>query len=226
MMTIAVAAVAVMTWLVVMLHRPPRTDLRRLATFAALGVPIQAVIGGISVLSGLNPWIVSTHFLVSLSMVTLTVTLASRAGTSADPHMPRAVRALAATCLITAWLALILGTVVTGAGPHAGDPDSGRNGFDETAISQLHSDAVCVLLGATLALVVVARTTKTTRTVRRLTTVVLVTELAQGAIGLTQYFTGLPWGLVLVHMALAAVLTAVVTALFDHSSARDRVTTV
>ena len=104
--------------------------------------------------------------------------------------------------------------------------NSGRNGFDETAISQLHSDAVCVLLGATLALVVVARTTKTTRTVRRLSTVVLVTELAQGAIGFTQYFTGLPWGLVLVHMALAAVLTAVVTALFDHSSARDRVTTV
>ena len=71
MVTIAVAAVAVMTWLVVMLHRPPRTDLRRLATFAALGVPLQAAIGGISVLTGLSPWIVSTHFLVSLLMVTL-----------------------------------------------------------------------------------------------------------------------------------------------------------
>ena len=108
--------------------------------------------------------------------------------------MPQAVRALAATCLITAWLVLVLGTVVTGAGPHAGDPDSGRNGFDETAISQLHTDAVCVLFGATVALVVVARTTTTTRAVRRLSTVALVTELAQGAIGLTQYFTGLPWG--------------------------------
>ena len=85
MVTIAMAAVAVMTWLVVMLHRPPRTDLRRLATFAALGVPLQAAIGGISVLTGLNPWIVSTHFLVSLLMVTL----ARRAGDSADPPMPR-----------------------------------------------------------------------------------------------------------------------------------------
>ena len=88
----------------------------------------------------------------------------------------------------------VLGTVVTGAGPHAGDPESGRNGFDETAISQLHTDSVCLLVGATVALVVVARTTTTTRAVRRLSTVVLVTELAQGAIGLTQYLTGLPWG--------------------------------
>ena len=109
--------------------------------------------------------------------------------------MPQAVRALAATCLITAWLVLVRGAVVTGAGPHAGDPESGRNGFDETAISQLHTDAVWVLFGATVALVVVARTTTTTRAVRRLSTVALVTELAQGAIGLTQYFTGLPWGL-------------------------------
>jgi cytochrome c oxidase assembly protein subunit 15 len=87
MITIAVAAVAVMTWLIVMLHRPPRTDLRRLATFAALGVPLQAALGGISVLTGLNPWIVSTHFLVSLSMVTLTVTLARRCPT--DHHLNR-----------------------------------------------------------------------------------------------------------------------------------------
>lgn len=218
MVTVAVAAVAVVTWLVVMRHRPPRTDLRRLATFAALGVPLQAVIGGISVLTGLNPWIVSTHFLVSLLMVTLTVTLALRAGAaSVDLHIPPAVRALAATCLITAWLVLVLGTVVTGAGPHAGDPGSGRNGFDETAISQLHTDAVSVLFGATVALVVVARATDTTRTVRRLATVVLVTEIAQGAIGFTQYFTGLPWGLVIVHMTMSAVLTVAVTALFDHT---------
>lgn len=136
--------------------------------------------------------------------------------------MPQAVRALAATCLITTWLVLALGAVATGAGPHAGDPDSGRNGFDETAISQLHTAAVCVLFGATVALVVVARTTQTTPPVRRLSTAVLVTELAQGAIGFTQYFTGLPWGLVLVHMTPAAVLTALVTVLFDHSSARDQ----
>jgi cytochrome c oxidase assembly protein subunit 15 len=199
-----------------MLHRPPRADLRRLATFAAVGVPLQAVIGGISVLTGLNPWIVSTHFLVTLLMVTL----ARRAGAPVEVHMPPAVRALAAICLITTWLVLVLGTFVTRAGPHAGDPDSGRNGFDEVALSQLHTDAVCVLFGATVALAVVARVTETTRTVRRLSTVVLVTEFAQGAIGFTQYFTGLPWGLVIVHMALAAVLTVEVTILFDHSRQR------
>jgi cytochrome c oxidase assembly protein subunit 15 len=216
MVTIVVVAVAVVTWLVVMSHRPRRTDLRRLATFALLGVPLQAAVGGISVLTGLNPWIVSTHFLISLVMVSRTATLARRAGPSAESHLPPAVRALAALCLIAAWLVFLLGTMVTGAGPHAGDPGSGRNGFDETAISQLHADAVCVLFGATVALVVVAWSTKTTRTVRRLAVLMLATELAQGAVGFTQNRTGLPWGLVLVHLALAAALAGLVTVLFDH----------
>jgi cytochrome c oxidase assembly protein subunit 15 len=65
-----VAAIAIGTWVVVMRYRPKRRDLRRLATAAALGVPLQAVIGGISVLTGLNPWIVSAHFLVSPVIVT------------------------------------------------------------------------------------------------------------------------------------------------------------
>ena len=76
-----VAAVAIGTWIVVMRYRPKRTDLRRLATAAALGVPLQAVIGGISVLTGLNPWIVAAHFLVSPIIVTLAVSLLRRSRT-------------------------------------------------------------------------------------------------------------------------------------------------
>lgn len=93
-----------------------------------------------------------------------------------------------------AWLVLVLGTIVTGAGPHAGDPESGRNGFDETAISQLHADAVCILFGATVALLVVARTTHTIQTVRQLATFVWLTELAQGAIGIYSVLHRPPMG--------------------------------
>jgi cytochrome c oxidase assembly protein subunit 15 len=214
MLGFVVAAVAICTWLVVMRYRPRRTDLRRLATAAALGVPLQAVIGGVSVLTGLNPWIVSAHFLVSPIIITLTVAMMRRSRTSPYPHTPPVVRALATACVVAVWLTVALGTVVTGAGPHSGDPDTGRNGFDPEIISQLHSDSVFALLGVSIALVIATRVTATSRTLRKLAAWLLAMELLQGAVGFTQYFTGLPWGLVLVHMFMAGLLIALVTAVY------------
>ncbi|WP_328324185.1 COX15/CtaA family protein [Kribbella sp. NBC_00382] len=214
MLGFVVAAVAICTWLVVMRYRPRRTDLRRLATAAALGVPLQAVIGGISVLTGLNPWIVSAHFLVSPIIITLTVAMMRRSRTSPYPHTPPVVRALATASVVCVWLTVALGTVVTGAGPHSGDPETGRNGFDPEIISQLHSDSVFALLGVSIALVIATRVTATSRTLRKLAAWLLAVELLQGAVGFTQYFTGLPWGLVLVHMFMAGLLIALVTAVY------------
>ncbi|TWD84398.1 cytochrome c oxidase assembly protein subunit 15 [Kribbella amoyensis] len=214
MLGFVVAVVAIGTWLAVMRYRPVRKDLRRLATAAALGVPLQAVIGGISVLTGLNPWIVSAHFLVSPIIITLTVSMMRRSRTSPYPHTPPVVRALATASVVAVWLAVALGTLVTGAGPHSGDPDTGRNGFDETVISQLHADVVFALLGVTIALVIATRVTATSRTLRKLAAWLLAMELAQGVVGFVQYFTGLPWVLVLIHMFFAAVLIALVTAVY------------
>jgi cytochrome c oxidase assembly protein subunit 15 len=209
-----VAAIAIGTWIVVMRYRPKRRDLRRLATAAALGVPLQAVIGGISVLTGLNPWIVSAHFLVSPVIVTLSVSLLRRSRTSPYPHTPPVVRALATACVVAVWLVVGLGTLVTGSGPHAGDPEAGRNGFNEVVISQLHADGVFALLGVSLALVIATRVTATSRTLRKLAAWLLAMELAQGTVGFVQYFTGLPWVLVLIHMFFAGVLIALVTAVY------------
>lgn len=214
MLGFVVAIIAIGTWLVVMRYRPVRRDLRRLATAAALGVPLQAVIGGVSVLTGLNPWIVTAHFLMSAVIITLTVSLLRRSRTSPYPHTPPVVRALATASVVAVWLAVVLGTLVTGAGPHSGDPETGRNGFDETLISQLHADVVFALLGITVALVIATRVTATSRTLRKLAAWLLAVELLQGVVGFTQYFTGLPWGVVLVHMFLAAVLIALVTAVY------------
>jgi heme a synthase len=209
-----VAVIAIITWLVVMRYRPKRTDLRRLATAAALGIPLQAVIGGISVLTGLNPWIVSAHFLVSPIIITLTVSMMRRSRTSPYPHTPPVVRALATAAVVAVWLTVALGTLVTGSGPHSGDPETGRNGLNETLISQLHADVVFGLLGITIALVIATRVTATSRTLRKLAAWLLAMELLQGAVGFTQYFTGLPWVLVLIHMFFAAVLIALVTAVY------------
>lgn len=214
MLTFVLTVVAIGTWLVVMRHRPVRRDLRRLATAAAFGIPLQALIGGLTVLTGLNPWTVSAHFLVSMLLVTLTVALVRRSRTSPYPHTPPVVRALATACVVAVWLAVILGTVVTGSGPHAGDPEAGRTGFDEQVISQLHADAVFALLGISIALVIATRITATSRTLRRLAAWLLAVELAQGAVGFVQYFTGLPILAVILHMFLASVLVALVTAVY------------
>ncbi|GAA1600803.1 COX15/CtaA family protein [Kribbella karoonensis] len=214
MLGFVVAIVAIITWLVVMRYRPIRRDLRRLATAAALGVPLQGVIGGISVLTGLNPWIVSAHFLVSPVIITLTVSMMRRSRTSPYPHTPPVVRALATAAVVAVWITIALGTVTTGAGPHSGDPETGRNGFDPAVVSQLHADFVFGLFGITIALVIATRVTATSRTLRKLAAWLLAIELLQGAVGFTQYFTGLPWGVVLVHMFLAGLLIALVTAVY------------
>ncbi|TDD59916.1 heme A synthase [Kribbella antibiotica] len=214
MLGFVVALVAIGTWLAVMRYRPIRRDLRRLATAAALGVPLQAVIGGVSVLTGLNPWIVSAHFLVSPIIITLTVSMMRRSRTSPYPHTPPVVRALATASVVAVWLTVAIGTLVTGAGPHSGDPETGRNGLDETLISQLHADVVFGLLGITIALVIATRVTATSRTLRKLAAWLFAAELLQGVVGFTQYFTHLPWVLVLIHMFFAALLIALVTAVY------------
>jgi cytochrome c oxidase assembly protein subunit 15 len=73
---------------------------------------------------------------------------------------------------------------------------------------------VFALLGVTIALVIATRVTATSRTLRKLAAWLLATELMQGVVGFTQYFTGLPWVLVLIHMFFAAVLIALVTAVY------------
>ena len=164
--------------------------------------------------TGLNPWIVSAHFLVSMVMITITVAMLRRSRTSPYPHTPPVVRALATVCVAAVWAAVLLGTLVTGSGPHAGDPATGRIGFDEQIISQLHADAVFLLLGVSVALVIATRVTATSRTLRKLAAWLLAVELMQGTVGFVQYFTGLPWVAVLVHMFFAALLVALVTAVY------------
>jgi heme a synthase len=214
LLTFVLTIVAICTWIVVMRYRPVRRDLRRLATAAALGIPLQAVIGGVIVLTELYPWAVSVHFLVSMGIITLTVAMVRRSRTSPYPHTPPVVRALATACVVAVWSTVALGTVVTGSGPHSGDAAAGRTGFDEEIVSQLHADFVFALLGVSVSLVIATRVSATSRTLRQFASWLLAAELAQGAVGFVQYFTGLPIVAVAVHMFMAALLIALVTAVY------------
>lgn len=212
MVTFLIAAVAVATF--VAAWRTGRTALRRLALVLALGVPAQAVVGGVTVLTDLNPWIVAGHLLVSMAMICVAVVLLRRVrepDTDPVPTTADGLRWLAWAVFSCGWVVLYLGTVVTGSGPHAGDADARRNGLDPRSISQLHTDFVFLLLGLTLAMVLVLRSADAPRRLRDAATLLLVVELAQGGVGFAQYFTGLPVVLVGLHLLGAALTAAALT---------------
>ena len=212
MLSFVVAAVAIATF--VLAWRYGRPVVLRLAFLLALGVPAQAVIGGITVLTDLNPWIVSLHLLVSLAMVGLAVVLLRRVGEGDGP--PRALVTPGQTWLVRSvfavgWVVLYVGTVVTGSGPHAGDVNAPRNGLDPRALSQLHADVVFLLLGLTVATVLVLVTAGVPTVVRRAALTLLAVEVAQGLIGFVQYATDLPVPLVAFHLLGAALVSAALT---------------
>jgi cytochrome c oxidase assembly protein subunit 15 len=209
MLTFVLVAVALATF--VAAWQTGRRDLRRLALALALGIPAQAVIGGITVLTDLNPWIVSFHLVCSLAIIGLSVVFLQRID-HPDPVVARGpVVGLAWATFAAAWLVLYIGTIVTGSGPHAGDLDSPRNGLDPLQLSQLHADAVFLFVGLTLGLLFALHAVDAGRTARTAVLVLLGLELAQGAIGFIQYFTDLPIVLVGLHMLGAAAISASVT---------------
>jgi cytochrome c oxidase assembly protein subunit 15 len=201
MLTFVVGLVALATLLAVLRHG--RRSLVPLAVAAFLGIPAQAVLGGITVLTGLNPWTVAAHFLLSMGILAVTVVLAWRAARPDGPARPVLGRELtwvirAVVGLVAA--VLVLGTVVTGSGPHAGDEAAARTGFDPATVSQLHADAVMLLVGLTVAVVLWLRAAGAPAEARRAGAVLLGVELAQGVVGFVQFFTGLPVLLVGAHL--------------------------
>ena len=222
MLTFVLVAVAVATFIVAL--RAGRRSVLWLSVALALGVPAQAVIGGISVLTDLNPWIVSLHLLVSLAMVGLAVVLLRRLDEGDGPPQlvaPVGVAWLARAAFVVGWAVLYVGTVVTGSGPHAGDASSPRNGLNPQQLSQLHTDLVFLLVGLTVAAVVMLRTLDSSPLALRAATALLVAEVLQGAIGFVQYFTGLPVAVVVLHLLGAALVSAALTWLLV--SVRERV---
>ena len=133
---------------------------------------------------------------------------------AAEPVVPVEVRWLGRALGVMTAVVLVLGTLVTGSGPHSGDAQApARFGFDPRAMSWLHSDAVLVWFGVLLALLVAVRLVNAPRAVHRAAWVTLVVGLAQGVIGYLQYLTGLPVVAVALHMLGACLLVVAVTRL-------------
>jgi cytochrome c oxidase assembly protein subunit 15 len=189
---------------------PARRSLTVLALVPILGTVAQAVLGGITVLTGLSPLIVGAHFLVSMVIVALVTVLVRRAGEPGDspvtvvvnPAIRAGVHGLAGVMAGV----VVVGVLVTSSGPHAGDARTPRLGLDPQTISWLHADLVLLAIGLTIGLLVALRSTGAPPEVGHAAMTMLLLLLAQGSVGYLQYFTGLPWVLVAVHVLGAVVV--------------------
>jgi heme a synthase len=196
----------------------PRSVLR-LAWALPIGVLAQAVMGGITVLTGLTPFTVAMHFLLSMVLIAVAVVLHERVRVP-DPEPPpgAGIRHASTALLVVAAVVLVLGTVVTGAGPHAGDPSTPRLGVDIRLVALAHADAVWLLVGLTVALTAV--TWRGPTRISRALKVLVVVQLAQGTIGYVQYATGIPAALVAIHILGAALMWMVAVAVWVRARPR------
>ncbi|MEU1886597.1 COX15/CtaA family protein [Micromonospora sp. WMMD987] len=228
LLTFAVGAIALATLLAVLAHRPRRTGLLPLAVAVFLGIPAQAVLGGITVLTNLNPWVVGLHFLASMAVIAAAYALWRRVvdpDGPAVPVVPGPLRTLARLTTVVSVAVLVVGTWVTGSGPHAGDHGAARNGLDPETVSQVHADGVFLLIGLSVALVLALRAVGAAGPARAALVLVAV-ELGQGVIGFVQYFTHLPGVLVAAHMlGSCLVLLATLAVLWSTRERRQLPTT-
>ncbi|MDG4831914.1 COX15/CtaA family protein [Solwaraspora sp. WMMD1047] len=218
LLTFAVGAIALAGLVAALLQRPRRRPLVLLAGAVLFGIPLQAIIGGITVLTNLNPWVVGLHFLASMVVIAAAYAFWRRTGEPDGPVrlvVPGPARALAWLITAVSAVVLVLGTFVTGSGPHAGDHGAARNGLDPETISQLHADSVFLLVGLSVGLWYALRAVGAPPAAVRAAGVLIVVELAQGLIGFVQALTGLPVLAVGAHMVGSClVLLAVLHALY------------
>jgi cytochrome c oxidase assembly protein subunit 15 len=206
-LTFVLVAIAVATYVAArqVARRLDRPDLLRLSIALALAIPAQAVLGGITVLTDLNPWVVSLHLVLSLAIVSLAVLFLHRLDHPPTPPATGVVPTLAWATYGVTWAVLYAGTVVTGSGPHAGDASSPRNGLDPLQVSQFHADLVFLLIGLTVGLWFALRATG--RDVRPVAALAAV-EVMQAVVGFVQYFADLPIAVVMLHMLGAGLVVA------------------
>ena len=197
---LVIASVAV----IIAVLKSKRIDLRLLAVGQFLGIFGQGILGGITVLTDLNPIPVAGHLLLSIILIAGATSLYSRRYTPVVFVKPASLTSkISWVHIVTSFVVIILGTIVTGSGPHAGDAQAKRFDFDIRTVAWLHADAVIFLLGVTFAFYVAQGTSNHSK---RAIKVFAIIALAQGGIGYIQYFTGIPEILVAAHLLGATLV--------------------
>ncbi len=183
--------------------------IRLLALTQIVGIVAQIVLGGITVLTKLNPFTVSAHFLLSIALIPPTLSLRERIYAKARTDVLPTTRLLIRSVTLLSLIVITLGTIVTGSGPHAGDIQAKRYHIDPRAISWIHADAVIALIGLTIALFLVIKVSEPLPIqsfIGKKVLLFLAICLGQGLIGYIQYFTHLPEALVAAHLLGAGLI--------------------
>ena len=200
---------AALTVIVIVLKNRAR-ELRWLAFGQFAGIFGQGILGGITVLTNLNPIPVAGHFLLSIILIAGALSLRQRAlGKDLKVPLKPLTQKIARAVVLISVLVIILGTVVTGNGPHAGDAQAKRFNFDERLIAQIHADVVIIFVLLTIALLFAVRMIEPSEIQRkfgRKVLLLLLVSLSQGVIGYVQYFNGVPILLVGFHLLGATLV--------------------
>ncbi len=209
LLTFVLAGLAIACFVAALRMRPRRRSLIVLSVAVGLGIPGQGVVGGITVLTNLNPWVVGLHFLLSIALIAAAYALWQRSAEGDGdpvPLVPAPLRTLAWITAAASLAVIAAGVVVTGSGPHAGDQGAKRNGLDPAAVSQIHADLVFLLIGLSVAFWFALRAAGAPAAAIRAAGILVLVEFGQGVIGFVQYFTHLPVLLVGAHMLGAALV--------------------
>jgi cytochrome c oxidase assembly protein subunit 15 len=208
MLTGVLVVIVVFAMIVALLQRPRRPRVTWLAAAVLATIPAQAVLGGITVLTHLNPWVVAGHFLLSIVIIAIAYAfwMATRETDARPvPTVPRPVRLLVAAVTAAAAAVIVAGTVVTGSGPHAGDAHARRTGLDPATVAQAHADLVFLLIGLSIGAWLALRTVRARAATVRAGWLIAIIA-AQAVIGFVQYATNFPPLIVGAHLAGASAV--------------------
>ncbi|SFR77181.1 cytochrome c oxidase assembly protein subunit 15 [Agromyces sp. CF514] len=217
LMTGVVGIVALILFILVWRIRAERRDLFTLSFIVGAGIVAQALVGGITVWTGLNPFIVGFHYVTSLALVCVAAAFLVRMDAVPGPReraVPGWYLGLAHATSAVMAVSIVFGVLTTGAGPHSGDAEAGRNGFNAELLEHVHAWPGYALFALTVALVIGAWSQKLPTL--RWTLVLLAVELVQIGVGLYQARNGLPPLAVGIHMVLAALSAAAMTVVILH----------
>lgn len=206
LLTFVLAIVALGSFISAWRNRGRFSKLWWLTLGIGLGIPFQAVIGGIVVLLQLSPSLVAAHLLLSVALIVLAAWALTLARGNPADVVGVPARLLVIVTFALAMVVIVIGTIVTGAGPHAGDVEAKRNGLTILIVARVHSASAWLLTLTTITCVVVLRRGQHVRGAHA-AGVLLGTVILQGVIGYIQYFTGIPVPLVILHLIGLTVVT-------------------
>lgn len=191
-----------------------------------IGTLLQAVLGGITVLTGLNPFTVMFHFLLSIVLVAIS-TIIYRFWSKSNPIkiQSKLMRNYIKFFTLIGFVVITLGTITTGSGPHSGDEIAARFNIDTRTIAWIHADSVLLFIGLLIGLILLVRTNNAYKSLSKSLNSLFILCIIQGFIGYTQWFTNLPWILVGFHVLGSVLIWINLMFIFEKSiySLKDRI---